>query len=198
MSGYRTIVADPPWKVKTGPMSAGGMGEGFVGGETQSQPLHYPTMCVDEIAALPVRDLAEDAAHLYVWTINRYLEDAFNVARAWGFRYSTTIVWRKKLIGGGLGGTYRINTEFCLFCRRGSLPALRTVRGTCFDWKRPYDERGKPKHSAKPPEFTEMVEQVSPGPYLELFSRAPEPRPGWNYWGNESLGTAEMPEAVQT
>jgi hypothetical protein len=70
-----------------------------------------------------------------------------------------------------------------LFCRRGSLKAHGRVGGTWFNWKRPYDERGKPRHSAKPGNFITMVEEVSPGPYLEMFAR--ENRPGWDAWGNE-------------
>lgn len=169
------------------------MGEGFVGGLTASQPLRYPTMSVDEISALPVRDLAAPDSHLYLWTVNKYLGAAFEVVKAWGFAYSTTLVWRKKMMGGGLGGAYRINSEYVLFARRGTLASTGVVRGTVFDWKRPYDERGKPKHSAKPPEFVEMVEGMSPGPYVELFSRERVPRLGWSYWGDESLGTAELP-----
>jgi N6-adenosine-specific RNA methylase IME4 len=46
------------------------------------------------------------------------------------------------------------------------------------------------KHSVKPEAFLDLVEQVSPGPYVELFAR--RARFGWDYWGNESLGTAEM------
>jgi N6-adenosine-specific RNA methylase IME4 len=38
-----------------------------------------------------------------------------------------------------------------------------------------------------------MVEQVSPGPYLELFAR--RARFGWDYWGDESLNTAEFPRS---
>jgi N6-adenosine-specific RNA methylase IME4 len=34
-------------------------------------------------------------------------------------------------------------------------------------------------HSAKPEAFIDMVEQVSPGPYVELFSR--RQRFGWDY-----------------
>jgi N6-adenosine-specific RNA methylase IME4 len=49
-------------------------------------------------------------------------------------------------------------------------------------------------HSEKHDGFLDMVEQVSPGPYVELFAR--RARFGWDYWGNQSLGTAEMPEAA--
>jgi N6-adenosine-specific RNA methylase IME4 len=49
-------------------------------------------------------------------------------------------------------------------------------------------------HSAKPEAFIDMVEQVSPGPYVELFAR--RARFGWDYWGDQSLGTAEMEPAA--
>ena len=177
---YATIVADPPWKVTAGPLNGR---EGFGDATGASRPLAYPSMTVDEIMALEVATVAADDAHLYLWTVNGYLREAFDVARAWGFVYSTTLVWAKNLMGGGLGGYYGISTEFCLFCRRGSLKARGRVGGTWFNWKRPYDERGKPKHSAKPPEFIALVEQTSPGPYLEMFAR--DNRSGWAAWGNE-------------
>ncbi len=171
-------------------MSSGGMGEGFVGGTTTSADLPYPPMSVAEIKALPVRGLAAPDCHLYLWATSKYLPDAFDVLKAWGFRYSTTIVWRKALIGGGLGGTWRVSTEFVLFASRGRVDARGVVRGTHFGWKRPYDERGKPKHSAKPPEFMDLVETVAHGPYLELFAR--QPREGWDRWGNEIDSTVEL------
>jgi N6-adenosine-specific RNA methylase IME4 len=175
---FRTIVADPPWQVMAGPLTGR---EGF-GDAQRSKPLPYPTMSVEEITALRVPYVCHDA-HLYLWTINRYLREAFTVLEAWGFKYSTTLVWAKAPMGGGLGGCYGLATEYVLFGRRGSLPAKRRIGRNWFDWKRPYDERGKPRHSAKPPEFFELVESVSPGPHLELFAR--DRRPGWFAWGNE-------------
>lgn len=164
---YRCIVADPPWRVTRGPVF-------FEGG--RSQPLPYPTMSVGEIAALPVGDVVGDAAHLYLWTINRYVDAAYDVARAWGFRPSTLLVWAKPVRPGGLGGAWKLTTEFCLFARRGVLPATGWVNSTWFGWKRG-------RHSEKPEEFQDLVERVSPGPYLELFAR--RRRPGWHVWGNE-------------
>lgn len=38
-------------------------------------------------------------------------------------------------------------------------------------------------HSRKPEIFQDMIEKMSPGPYLELFSR--RKRPGWTVWGDE-------------
>jgi N6-adenosine-specific RNA methylase IME4 len=184
---YHTIVADPPWRVKAGRALEGYvMRNGkqiFNPVNNKTRDLAYPTMKVDEICKLPVREWAEDDSHLYLWTINAYLDSAFDVMRAWGFTYSTTLVWCKRPLGGGLGGCYRLATEFVLFGRRGKLSAESVISRNWFDWKRPYDERGKPKHSAKPPQFYSMVESVSPSPRLEMFARAP--REGWSVWGNE-------------
>lgn len=184
MTRFRTIVADPPWRVKAGPYRSG-YAEGWVNrGDGRSRDLPYPTMTVDQIASMPVNTLADTDAHLYLWTINRYLRSAFDIVERWGFRYSTTLVWAKTPMGGGLGGSYGISTEFIIYARRGvNSPGSGRVGRTWFNWKRPYDDRGKPRHSAKPHEFYEMVETVSPGPRAELFAR--EARSGWSVWGNE-------------
>src|SRR5215203_601530 len=166
---YATIVADPPWAQKGGPL-AGGVGEGFAFADKQvSRDLPYRTMTLDAIKALNVSEVAAPDAHLYLWATNKYLPAAFAVISAWGFTYSTTLVWAKNLMGGGLGGAYRVSTEYVLFARRGQLREESTVRGTWFNWKRPYNAKGKPMHSAKPGAFYEMIEAVSPGPRLEMF-----------------------------
>lgn len=190
---YACIVADPPWQVKAGrAMGAYEMRDGkqvWAKGESDAaRPLAYPAMTVAEIAALRVP--AADNCHLYLWTINKYLRQAFDVAAAWGFQYSTMLTWAKNPKGSGLGGCYGISSEYVLFCRRGTLAAKADIPTTWFNWKRPYDERGKPKHSAKPPEFYEMVERVSPGPYLEMFAR--QRRPGWDAFGNEVENSIEL------
>ncbi len=189
---FATIVADPPWEVKAGrAMGAYKVVDGkqvWPAGETAvARPLAYPTMTVPEIAALAVP--AADDCHLYLWTINRYVDEAFDVARAWGFKYSTLLTWAKNPKGSGLGGCYGISSEYVLFCRRGTLAAKADVNTTWFNWKRPY-KNGYPQHSAKPPEFYTMVEHVSPGPYLEMFAR--QPRAGWAVWGNEVQPDVEI------
>jgi N6-adenosine-specific RNA methylase IME4 len=180
---YATIAIDPPWPQKGAGPLRGRMGFADVlCGQSKAMP--YQTMTLDEIAAL--RLPAAQACHLYLWTTNGFLADAFGILRAWGFTYSTTLVWAKAPMGGGLGGAYGISTEFILFARRGALPTKRRIGRTWFNWKRPYDERGKPRHSAKPPEFYDMVREVSPGPYLEMFAR--EKRAAWDVWGDEVDG----------
>ena len=82
MTRYRTIVADPPWDMgKSGGYS---WREGRPSGSSRSLP--YPTMTLNDIKALPVSGLAKDDAHLYVWTINRYVRDTYDIVREWGFR----------------------------------------------------------------------------------------------------------------
>jgi N6-adenosine-specific RNA methylase IME4 len=191
---YATIVADPPWSYKEGWPVGSEMSQtatfaerrGLEWQRNQRTPLKYDTLSVPEIAALPVAELAENDAHLYLWTTNRYLADAFNVLQAWGFRYSQTLVWAKTPMGKGPGGIWAQNTEYVLFGRRGSLKCLQRFDSCWFNWKR----QGK-AHSRKPDAFIDMVEQASPGPYVELFAR--RARFGWDYWGDQSLGTANMP-----
>jgi N6-adenosine-specific RNA methylase IME4 len=184
-SRYRTIVADPPWHY--GKFGVGRIPQGTEH-DGRATPMPYGTMTVDEIKALPVESLAEEDAHLYLWTTQRYLRDAFAVVDAWGFKYSATLVWAKTPMPTMIGGAFRPSTEFILFARRGSLEPLKREVTQWWNWKR---QRG---HSVKPDAMLDIVEGVSPGPYVELFAR--RARFGWDYWGNESLGTAELPEVA--
>lgn len=182
---YRTIVADPPWAYAEGwPVGREPKGVEHDGRRTA---LSYESMTVEEIAALPVASMAAPDAHLYLWTTNRYLPDAFDVLKAWGFRYSQTLVWAKTPMGKGPGGTWAQNVEYVLFGRRGSLKSLQRFDTAWFNWKRMGNA-----HSRKPDAFVDMVEQASPGPHVELFAR--RARFGWSYWGDQSLGTADLPE----
>jgi N6-adenosine-specific RNA methylase IME4 len=174
---YRTIVADPPWDVAR---SFGGAN--WSNGDRVRPELDYPTMTTDEIAALPVADMAAKDAHLYLWTTQGYLERTYTIARAWGFRPVYSLVWCKPA-GGFVGGAHYSNVEFALFCRRGTLKATNRANSQWFTWPRG-------RHSAKPEGFLDLVESVSPGPYLELFAR--RNRLGWDTWGNESLEHIEM------
>lgn len=168
---FKTIVADPPWAYKNR------MRGNMTKGEMRSVDFNeYPTMSVDDIAALPVRELAEDDAHLYLWTTQTFLRDTYRVLDAWGFKQGAMLVWSKP--PKGVCGTYVCSVEFCIFARRGNLQHKRRQLGTCYQWPRS-------GHSAKPEAFLDMVESVSPGPYCEMFAR--RNRLGWATWGNECL-----------
>jgi N6-adenosine-specific RNA methylase IME4 len=172
---FGTILADPPWR--------------FVNRTGKVAPEHrrlarYETMTIAEIAALPVRDVAADKSHCYLWTPNALVPDAFKVLDAWGFTYKAMIVWHKVRKDGGSDGRgvgfyFRNVTETILFGVRGSLrtfqPGRRQVNLLA---------TRKREHSRKPDELYKIVEACSPGPFLELFARYPQP--GWSAWGNEA------------
>jgi N6-adenosine-specific RNA methylase IME4 len=138
-------------------------------------------MSVAEICALKV-PAAKDA-HLYIWTINKYIEASYAVARSWGFEPSTMLYWFKEPKGIGLGGTYALCVEPILFCRRGSLAAKKRSDRNWWTWPRG-------EHSKKPEAFQTLVEQHSPGPYLEMFAR--RQRPGWSVWGNQVASDVKL------
>jgi N6-adenosine-specific RNA methylase IME4 len=168
--GFRTIVADPPWDVVR---SFGGAN--WANGERDRKDLDYPTMTVNEICALPVGQIVNKDAHLYIWTTGGFLERTFEVGKAWGFKYVSTLVWCKPR-GGFVGGAFYPNVEFVLFFRSGKSDAKSKVNTQWWEWPRG-------KHSTKPEQFQDIVERVSNGPYLEMFAR--RPRDGWVVWGNE-------------
>lgn len=198
MTRYSTIVVDPPWPQKNSGLRTSAKGGRWdtsgkgVAGTPSVVP--YDRMSVEEIAALPIGDLADRNAHLYLWTTNGFLHDALAMLAGWGFKFSTLLTWCKPPMGLGLGGTYVNTTEFVIFARRGTLAALSRSDSTWWQWPRPYLTGGGPTHSAKPEAFLDMVEQVSPEPRVELFAR--RDRLGWDTWGNQALGTAELPEAA--
>lgn len=181
---YATIVADPPWEQgSTGLDHGGGFRER---GPFKPKAMPYSTMALSEILALPIRDLAETDAHLYLWTTQMFLRDSFDVVKSWGFSVSSTLVWCKEPNGLAFGGTYASSVEFCHFAKRGSLAAKATVDRRWFTWPRlkgPPVARGqsRPYQGRKPEAFLDMVEMVSPGPYLELFAR--RNRLGWEKGG---------------
>ena len=157
---YRTIVADPPWRYRDAATKA-------------DAGRHYSTLSWEEICALPVGDLADASAHLWLWGTNALMEEAHAVARAWGFTPLTIVTWCKP--GPGVGSYVRNNTEHVILASRGRpmVPKDKPL-SSWFVWPRG-------PHSAKPAAFYDLVEQVSLGPYVELFAR--QPRLGWDHWG---------------
>jgi N6-adenosine-specific RNA methylase IME4 len=139
-------------------------------------------MTLEAIGALPVRSLAEDDAHLYLWVMNSNVPEGWWIAQAWGFRPLTMLTWCKTQ--PGVGQWFRNNTEHVLFCTRGAvLPRKAIPTSTWFVVKRG-------AHSAKPDSFYDLVESVSDGPYLEMFSR--RNRFSWDTWGNECFEHVDL------
>jgi len=147
--------------------------------------LGYPTLSVDEIAALPVSELAEADAHLYLWIPDGFLiaGHGAHVIRAWGFNPSRLLIWHKRNFG--LGSFPRPQHEAIITAKRGSLPYRLKDAGSVHNWRLSYDPRVGKRHSEKPDGALDLIESASPGPYLELFAR--RNRLGWDTWGDEAL-----------
>ena len=181
---YSTIYADPPWPYDNvdGPRAAPGHRPNSwnkVTGSVSSAG-RYGSMSIREIEALPVREAAVNAAHLYLWTTNSFLVEAHEIVGAWGFVPKTVLTWVKVKADGSpsmkTGYYYRSATEHLLFAVRGSLRLAGPCRPTAYLLPRA-------PHSVKPDFFYDLIEEQSPGPYLELFAR--RPRAGWDQWGNQ-------------
>lgn len=175
--GFRCIVVDPPWQY-------GKWGKGSdkcqLAGKPQNiaTPLPYPAMSVADIKAMKVGDMAGTDCDLYLWVTQKYLPDAFEVLKAWGFKYCQTLTWCKAPMGTGQGGLFCPTTEFLILGRKGLAPRNKQrIDSTWWQIKRTN------KHSKKPEFFQDLIESVSDGPRVELFAR--RKREGWAVWGNE-------------
>lgn len=173
---FQTVLADPPWR--------------FTNRTGKVAPEHrrlsrYETMTTDDICALPVEMLTAKPAHLYLWVPNALLPDGLRVMEAWGFQYKANIVWHKiRKDGGsdgrGVGFYFRNVTELLLFGIRGKNARTEAAGRSQVNMI----QSRKREHSRKPDEQYKLIEDCSPGPYLELFARGT--RPGWTYWGNQA------------
>lgn len=175
MTGYRTILADPPWRydnARTG------------GSLTSGAASQYPTLTVDEVKQMPVADLCDRDAALFLWVTTPLKDKAIQVIDAWGFEYVTTFYWLKTTKDGrpfnGMGFNARNCMEECLYARRGRVKPLRI--------QKPNVIVARPgSHSQKPDVLYDLIEPALDiqdlSPRLELFARCR--RPGWDAWGNE-------------
>lgn len=172
---YRAILADPPWRFqnRTGKVAP-----------EHKRLNRYPTLALDEIKEIPVHLVASANSHLYLWVPNALLKEGIAVMEAWGFRYMSNLIWHKVRKDGGpdgrgVGFYFRNTTEIILFGVRGHLRTLQAGR-TQVNIIRSQ----KQEHSRKPDELYSIIEQCSPGPYLELFARGV--RHGWDVFGNQA------------
>jgi N6-adenosine-specific RNA methylase IME4 len=153
---FQVIVADPPWRYETG------------------SDLPYPTLAIEDIKAMPVSDIADEDAVLWLWTTNAHLRLAFEVVDAWGFDYKSLLTWVKDRMG--TGEWLRGQTEHCLLAARGKPVFIYGAHSTVL-------EAVRREHSRKPEEFYALVEATCPGGKVELFCR--ETRNGWRVYGND-------------
>lgn len=179
---YRTIVIDPPWKYSnTLVVTGNAIGRTKQAGRSGT---NYPTMTIQEVKDLPVKSLADPTGcHIYLWTTNTHVEFAWDILRGWGFTPKNLLTWAKKPKGMIGFGVFSQASEFCLFGSMGENIRIGRCETTWWQWARR-------AHSQKPEEFQDIVERVSPAPYLEMFAR--RPRSGWSVFGNEVEGSIRL------
>lgn len=181
-SNAGALLVDPPWRFKSNSKAAPG----------RNAMGHYDCMSLEDIAALPVGDLAADNAALFLWITGPFLAIGAHVPimKAWGFKPSGMgFVWVKLWPRSSAqlftmsdiamcgGFTTRKNAEFCLIGKRGrSVRRAADVSEIIIAPRR--------EHSRKPDEAAARIERYCAGPYVELFAR--QSRPGWHTWGNQA------------
>ena len=171
---YNIIYADPPWK-----QSKGGLRKSR---PNQTRKLDYETISLSEIHThmATARSYSFENHSLFLWSIDKYLNEAENMAKELGYRLHARLVWDKEN-GVAPAFTVRFSHEYLLWFYCGKFqPVARDMRGKYTTVIRERSVR----HSQKPIEAYEMIEKLYPNSNrLEMYARAR--RDGWDSWGNE-------------
>lgn len=170
---FNTILIDPPW-----PMPRIGKSDRWFTSASQK----YRLMTMQDLASLPIGELAMEGCHLYLWVPTLLAIKAGRMMEEdWGFTYQTDIVWDK---GSGVGFWWINYHEHLLFGYKDKCRfPLGRYKKNLYSKK---DGWVRGKHSQKPEASYELIESVSPEPRLELFAR--REREGWTCVGNELTG----------
>jgi len=163
---YAVIYADPPWPVGSMVM------------DKWESPIEekYPTMSIEEIKQLPIKELAAEQCSLFLWTTHTFLPDALKLIEEWGFKYFCCITWDKG--NGWTQNGFHKRTEFLLYAYKGGINVNQygdAIPTLIFEQKT--------YHSKKPDIIRDMIKNKTPEPRIELFARGYYD--GWEVWGNE-------------
>lgn len=166
---YRVIYADPPWLYNKGEQFS-------LDGPTVILENEYnaPPMSIEALCDLPIKELSQENAVLFLWVTSPLLEECFSVINSWGFKYKASVVWNKD--AHNVGHYVSVRHELLLICTRGScLPDIDTLFPSVVT-----EKRGE--HSVKPETFRKMIDAMYPkGKRVELFARREVM--GWDVWG---------------
>ena len=172
---YDLILADPPWKQSKG-------GKKSVRANSSGRPLDYQVCTLEEIEKhlQQAEKNAGENAVLFLWTIDKYLFEAQQIAERLGFKLHARLIWNK-ITGIPAAFTVRYGHEYLLYMYKGKLrPVALKERGKIHTV---FTERVK-RHSQKPDISFEIIERLYPKEKkIELYAR--RERPGWDCWGNE-------------
>lgn len=166
---YRVIYADPPWEYEQHGVS--------VDRSYGSDEFQYPSMNIDDLCDLPIKNLAADDSVLFIWVTSPKLNQVWQLIEAWGFEYKTSFVWDK--VQHNFGYYNSVRHELLLICGRGSsTPDVAHL----FDSVQSIERSDK--HSEKPIQFRQIIDTIyTQGRKIELFAR--KKVEGWDVWGNQ-------------
>ncbi len=170
---YDIVYLDPPWDYK-GQLQHSKPGMGDTGGAVR----HYDVLKLARLKQFPMRDIMSDDALVFLWVTNPHLDQGIELLKSWGLKYSTVgFVWNKIKVNPGF---YTMSQcELCIIGKNGKIPQPRGARNV-----RQYIESMRGKHSQKPAEARERIEEMFPDhAKVELFAR--EQKKGWSAWGDE-------------
>ena len=141
-------------------------------------------MSIEDIARLPIQDITEENAILFMWTTFPKIFETEEVINSWGFTYKTNaFTWVKENRVStdtnfwGMGRWTRSNAEVCLLAVKGKPKRVSASVHSIIE--EPVQE-----HSKKPEIVrNKIIELVGDLPRIELFAR--QSVEGWDSWGNE-------------
>jgi N6-adenosine-specific RNA methylase IME4 len=145
-----------------------------------SASFKYPTLKLNELMQMPIREITKDDCLLFMWATNPHLAHAISLGQGWGFEYKTVaFVWDKM---NHNPGKYTLsNCELCLVFKRGRIPQPRGARNIQQLIRSP-----RRSHSMKPDEVRDAIEKMFPTQdRIELFAR--QESEGWTAWGLDVL-----------
>lgn len=192
MEKYNVVYADPPWSYDNKSMKYSSEDKSNIAADQQ-----YNLMTLDDLKNMPIKQICEKDAVCFMWCVNPLMPEAFELLKAWGFKYKTMLTWRKT---SGTGYWFRGVTEHILFGMRGNVQAFRSGIDNFYECK-------SGKHSQKPHYFRDMISKVvecMPEPKkLELFARSREglfpdwEYEGWSVYGNQVNNSITLPNQFE-
>ena len=181
---YNIIYADPPWQYGS---------KKYQDGDRPFDKLEnqYPTMTIEEIKKLLVRDIIEEDAACFLWVTDSHLKEGIEVLESWGFRYKTiSFVWIKKYASG------QNCINFAPWTLKSHEICLLGIKGKMTKYKKQNNiyslvEAVRSTHSTKPEAVRKRIELLfGDMPKIELFARTNAV--GWDVWGNEVLKSISL------